>query len=108
MTDTARIRQLNDMLRTTFIGGLVCTTPGFKSLPDDAQQKAVEAVQTFTDFNENNDPHSEHDCAIVDIGSQKIMFKIDYYDLDLKYHSEDAADPTKTRRVMVLMLVEEY
>jgi hypothetical protein len=36
------------------------------------------------------------------------MFKIDYYDKALSFHSPDPADPTVTERVITLMLDEEY
>jgi hypothetical protein len=39
---------------------------------------------------------------------ERVMFKIDYYDLDLKYRSENPADPTVTSRVMTIMLVSDY
>jgi hypothetical protein len=36
------------------------------------------------------------------------MFKIDYFDLDLRHRSPDPSDPGVTRRVMTLLLAEEY
>jgi hypothetical protein len=37
-----------------------------------------------------------------------ILFKIDYYDVNLEFGSPDAADPAVTKRVITLMLAEEY
>jgi hypothetical protein len=37
-----------------------------------------------------------------------IFFKIDYYDETLSVHSPDAADPAVTKRVITIMLAEEY
>jgi len=36
------------------------------------------------------------------------MFKIDYYDKDLNFHSPDPADPTVTERIITIMLADEY
>ena len=45
---------------------------------------------------------------MIQLEGQTFYFKIDYYDLNLEYRSEDPADPAKTKRVLILMLAEEY
>ncbi len=83
-------------------------TAGVIYLPDDQRVAALEAVSTFTAFDPRNDPYCEHDCAIVQVGAIQVLWKIDYYDLDMVGHSLDPADPDLTCRVLTIMLAREY
>jgi hypothetical protein len=110
MTDnrTTRIRALNDCLRCTGVGGQVVITQGIQALGPEKLRAVIAAVTTFVAFSEDNDPHGEHDFAALTVEGARVMFKIDYYDRELTYGSEDPADPQVTRRVMTVLLAEEW
>lgn len=105
---TDRIRKLNDNFRKTLIGGRALITPGVAGLGAEAVERVVKAIAIFDDFCKENDPYSEHDFGALDVEGHEIFFKIDYYDETLTYGSPDPADPSVTRRVITLMLAEEY
>ena len=44
----------------------------------------------------------------IDYKGNKIFAKIDYYDLNNQYMSENPANPDITNRVLTIMLAEEY
>lgn len=101
------IARLNDQHRAQSGQGWVMT-PGVQDLGTLAMVQAVAAVAAFTDFGEDNDPYGERDFGAFEIEGQRLFWKIDYYDLNLALASPDAADPAVTRRVLTLMLAEEY
>ena len=105
---TTRIRELNDQLRCKGIGGRVLITCGVEALGLDGARDVLTAVARFNDFSEDNDPWGEHDCAVLTVNGCRIIFKTDYYDRDLQFHSPDASDPAVTERVLTVMLSEEY
>lgn len=107
-TTIATIARLNDLLRTTFLTGRVLMTEGIRALPEDLQSHIVEAVQTFNDFGPENDPFGEHDFGAVTVQGRKVFWKIDYYAPDMLRGSDDPADSKQTRRVLTIMLAEEY
>ena len=108
MSKPDRIRDLNDIFRTSFIGGRVIQTAGISALPETDQSKIREKVETFNDFTSDNDPHGEHDFGAFDHNGVRIFWKIDYYSKDLSVGSEDPAGPTQTTRVLTMMLASEY
>jgi Protein of unknown function (DUF3768) len=107
-TKTARIRALNDELRQNFAEGLAVMTPGIAALGGEAVARIVKTIAVFDDFCHANDPHQEHDFGAFDADGHRVLFKIEYYDESLTYHSPDPADPSVTKRVITIMLAEEY
>ena len=105
---TARIRALNDQLRQNFTEGIAVMTPGIAALGAEAVARIVRTVAVFDDFCHANDPHEEHDFGAFDADGHRVFFKIEYFDETLTHHSADPADPSVTKRVITLMLAEEY
>ena len=122
---TARIARLNDLARRAM--GVACTaiaTVGFRSLPDADQSQVRELIETYDAFTEENDPHGERDFGCVyqlgdgcwtterprvcDDERERVFWKLDYYDRQMRFASEDAANPAVTRRVLTIMLADEY
>src|ERR1700730_18965346 len=102
------IRVLNDNFRSTFIGGHVVMTRGVSELPMDVKAQALLMVRSFEAFSADNDPYGEHDFGSFEVAGEKFFWKIDYYDLQCQYGSEDPSDPERTTRVLTVMLADEY
>jgi hypothetical protein len=102
------IAKLNDRFRTTFVGGSIMVTNGLQGLGPEFVAKALAAVRAFRPFTKDNDPYGEHDFGALTVDSRKLFWKIDYYDPSMEYGSEDPSDPEVTRRVLTVMLAEEY
>ena len=105
---TARIRALNDRLRREGLGGMTMGTRGFLALDAVTQLAVLAAVREFDAFTSANDPWGEHDCAVVEVVGHRIIWKIDAYERSLTLASPDPADPKVTRRVLTVMLADEY
>ncbi|MBR0664011.1 DUF3768 domain-containing protein [Roseomonas hellenica] len=103
----ARIRELNDQLRINGIGGTILLTAGVQALSARLRDEVLAQVQQFAAFGRGNDPHGEHDFAIIEVLGERVIFKIDYYDRSLTAHSIDPADPTVTHRVLTIMMAGE-
>jgi len=103
-----RVRVLNDNFRSTLVGGQMFMTVGVNALPIDIKARVLLAVQSFSNFTKDNDPHGEHDFGNFEIEGETYFFKIDYYALDMDGGSEDPADPEKTARVLTIMRADEY
>ena len=106
MTDIAA---LNDTFRQTFTGGQVLLTAGIDSMSSEDKASIISLVQNFNDFTPDNDPYHEHDFGSFDYNSNKIFWKIDYYDrFNTHFASENPSDISKTLRILTIMLASEY
>lgn len=106
--ESKKIAKLNDVFRTTFIGGTLILTEGVQAGGEAFCSKAREGVETFETFTKDNDPYGEHDFGAFVVDDQKLFWKIDYYDKECVYGSNDPANPEVTTRVLTIMLAEEY
>ena len=107
-TNAFRICALNDDARRSLSGGTVFFTRGICALPIYEQAFIRDRVCAFDDFTEDNDPWGEHDFGSFEHNGRTIFWKIDCYDRDLCCGSPNPADPAVTRRVLTIMLAEEY
>jgi hypothetical protein len=69
---------------------------------------AASAVSGFDAFTGDNDPHGEHDFGTFELCGERLFWKIDYYDRDLRFGSPDPTDHAVTRRVLTIMLASDY
>ena len=104
-----RIAELNDLCRTAMgICGQLVQTEGICALPSQEQSAIREKVEQHSDFTPDSDPYGERDFGAFEHEGKRIFWKIDYYAPDLQHGSDAPADPTKTVRVLTIMLANEY
>lgn len=103
-----RIRELNDRFRQGAGSGDVYITRSLSCLDERTLARILAAVRGFDGFDEDNDPHGEHDFGALDVEGIRIFWKIDYYDRGRKWASPDPSDPSVTTRVLTVMRSEDY
>lgn len=104
----SRIAELNDELRRSQSNGQIVITRGVRLFPGFDPQTLLRLLAEYHAFDADNDPHGEHDFGDIELAGQSLLWKIDYFDLHLRYGSPDPADPKVTRRVLTVMLPEEW
>jgi len=110
-TETSRavtIARLNDQLRTTGTGGSIVITTNLRNVTGFDASLLVKALADYDGFDADNDPHGERDFGDLTLFGENLLFKIDYYDKDLTYGSDDPADPAVTQRVLTVMLARDW
>lgn len=117
-----RIARLNDLARRAMgVSCVVVATEGIRALPEADQSRLRELVETFDAFTPDNDPYGERDFGVIYQGMDgvwstlrsvdvavTVFWKIDAYDRELRFGSEDPVNPAVTLRVLTIMLASEY
>ncbi len=107
-----QIARINDTIRVNLcklrcnvkfdgvIGQLMFTRNAIEALGDNITI-LLQAIGSFNGFNEDNDPHKEHDFGKIELFGQTWFWKFDYYDKKLEYFGHHT-------HVLTVMLVEDY
>ena len=67
------------------------------------------AVAAHRTFDPENDPEEWHDFGAVEIEGTRVWFKIDLYDAeDMDHGSQAPDDPSRTYRVLTVMLPSDW
>ena len=102
------IASLNDQLRKTGTGGTIIITQSVRRLTGFNAEALAVALANYNGFDAENDPHGGRDFGDLTLFATDLLWKIDYYDLDLKFGSDDPADPSITSRVLTVMTTTDW
>ena len=118
------IRRLNDMARTqpeivnatwVMTKGVAAILVGelaegelIKSQPPQRVTALRQAIATFNDWSDGNDPYGEHDFGAFALFGERLFFKIDYLHPDRETLAPVPGNIELCRRVLTIMLAEEY
>jgi hypothetical protein len=116
---TPEIRHLNDLARArpetanatwVMTQGVLHLVAGEDGTPEAIARyhQLRAAIAAFSDFSEGNDPYGEHDFGAFDLFGAKLFWKIDYYHPDHDTHAPVPSNIELCRRVLTVMLAEEY
>lgn len=111
--DAIKIRRLNDQFRSgdQNVSGIVVVTVGMQSLIDGDPAMAQNlfcTIREYDQFNRENDPHGEHDFGAFTFQGERCFWKIDILDPSLACAPLDATDPKRSKRVLTIMLANDY
>ena len=104
----ATLARLNDHFRFTWEDGWVFLSAGMAAQAVPVRDAIVHAVRHFDVFTPEDDHGGEHDFGALTVEELQIVWEITYYEGDLSNAESDPADPEKAKRVLAIMLAEEY
>jgi len=102
------IRDLNDSFRQTLVGGTLFLTQGVMHATEGEIAGLMQEIGRFDAFDEDNDPHHEHDFGSLTWQGETMFWKIEYYDDAMFYGSKDPTDPRRDDAGRSVMLASEY
>lgn len=111
------VAQQNDRFRETWgtdpkLPGRIVATQGVVALGPEACLRIMGIVRVYASFTEDNDPFGTHDFGDFELEVEgqrvKLYWKIDLYDEAYRFGSEAPDDPARTRRLLTLLLPDEW
>ena len=103
-----QIGKLNDRLRITGTGGAIMITHNVQRVTGFDANVLAAALASYDAFDLDNDPHGERDFGDLSLWGYDLLWKVDYYNPDLKYGSNNPANPAVTSRVLTVMLASDW
>ena len=83
-------------------------TSGVMAVKGYCRSILTSALANYGGFDEDNDPHGERDMGHFVLFDTDLYFKIDYYEQDLKFGSDDPADASITHRILTIMTKADF
>ena len=108
MPRAVAIARLNDQLRQTGTGGSIVITEALRKVSGFSASALAAALASYDGFDPDNDPYGERDFGDLTLFGEDLLFKVDYYDKDLAFGSDDPANPDVTQRVLTVMLARDW
>ena len=91
------------------LAGRMVYTRGVDMLDTIKLLDLLAAIRAVSEFDEENDPHGEHDFGAIEQDGEKYFWKIDIYaDRSCTEGCEDPTDPSQTYRVLTVMQAREW
>lgn len=100
--DFKEMARRNDVARQ--LGLNVVLTKKAAELPD--TKELLYTVRSFNRFSLKDDPYGWHDLGYFDWKGQRVLWKIDYFNEQLKNFEDPLSDSCK--RLVTIMLASEY
>lgn len=109
------IAEANDAFRTTIFTpnrsrpkGVLVVTDRVGERGPDFLEAAVSAVAAFDRFNDECSASDEHNFGRLEVEGVPLVWQISLRDKTFSDYSPDPDDLEQTRRILLLMLAEEY
>lgn len=103
----AAVAQLNDEHRAYPGPGWVLSA-GVEALGAERRAAITLAIKAYDAFGVDADPIGERSFGAFEAAGRRLVWVIEYYDLNYQHGSPNPGDPRVTRRLLKVMLAEEY
>jgi hypothetical protein len=88
--------------------GEIVMTEGIAAQSPEFKAEVFKRVMEYDKFDEEADLHDWHEMGVIEVAGEKVWFKIDLYDLNMEFGTEDPSNLDKTRRVLTILFPSEY